>query len=163
MVSDERLELLRKSLESTDWDTLPKLYHEDMELRQNGPGGDVHKGLPAYNEYFRQLFEEVEYLWVEVDDVHAEGDEVLVYTQGAIRDKRTSHVQHVETGIVFSFSGSKVSLVEPFFDRTEAYERWTQRCADTESRRPPSRRSNRFRPSESAPPVGEGRIADRAR
>jgi len=130
MVSPEQIALLRYSLESTDFDTLPLLHHEDMELRETGPEGGVHKGLNAYIAYFRQLFEEIEYLWTEVEEVFTEGDRVLVYTRGELRDKRTDAVIYMEMGILFHFRGDKISVVEPFIDRGQAYDRWR---AGTES------------------------------
>ena len=127
MVSQEQISLLRYSLESTDFDTLPLLYHDDMELHESGPAGGVHKGLAAYTAYFRQLFEEIEYLWTEVEDVFTRGDWVLVHTRGELRDRRTNASLYMQMGILFGFRDDKIALVEPFVDRGQAYERWRVR------------------------------------
>jgi ketosteroid isomerase-like protein len=135
VVSQEQISLLRYSLESTDFDTLPLLYHDDMELHESGPVGGVHKGLAAYTAYFRQLFEEVEYLWTKVDEMNADGDWVLVYTSGELRDRRTNATMRMQMGILFGFRDDRIALVEPFVDRGQAYERWRIR---TESESPHS-------------------------
>jgi ketosteroid isomerase-like protein len=136
VVSPERIELLRRSVESWsngvgDFSTLPGLFHEDMELHETAdwPDPAVHKGLHAFGAYWRQFAEQFEVTEGTAEQLFENGDSVLAYLRCKGHERIGDTPLDLQFAVIYTFRDGKISLVEPFLDRAKAYETWRSRAA----------------------------------
>jgi ketosteroid isomerase-like protein len=122
---------MRKSVESWtrgvgDFDSLPSLFHEDMELRESAPWPEpgVYKGLHAFVGYWRQFAERFEISLGTVDEIFDGGDRVLFYLRCVGQDRHDGGTLDMSFAVIYTFRGDKIALVEPFLDRGAAHAAW---------------------------------------
>jgi ketosteroid isomerase-like protein len=111
---------------------LPELYHEDMEFREASewPNAGVHRGLHAYEAYWRQFVREIDAERSEVEQAFDGGDLVLAYIRSIGRDAKTGEPLELRYAGIFTFRGDKIARVEGFQDRAQALEIWRAATRD---------------------------------
>jgi ketosteroid isomerase-like protein len=134
--SSARIERLRRSVESWsngvgDFSTLPDLYHQDMELCEvaDWPEAAVHRGLRAFEAYWRQFAERFEVTEGSAEQLLENGDSVLAYLRCKGHERAGGHPLDLQFAVIYTFRDDMISRVEPFLDRAKAYEAWRARAA----------------------------------
>ena len=125
-MSEENVELVRRTYEavnSGDSDAVVSYFHPEIEFHAypRSPGG-VYHGRQAVREYIESVWEHLESVRVEVDELLDAGDQVVVVTTQHPVPKRGQREMTAHLAEVYTVRDGLLAERRPYSTRNEALE-----------------------------------------
>ena len=125
-MSQENVETVRRTYEAAnqgDYDAVVSYFHPEIEFHAypRSPGG-VYHGRQAVREYIESVWEHLESVRVEVDELLDAGDQVVVVTTQHPVPKRGQREMTAHLAEVYTVRDSLLAERRPYSTRNEALE-----------------------------------------